>query len=81
MSLVEAATNVTVGYVLAILTQMLVFPWFGIDVGTGTHMAIGLVFLGVSLIRSYLLRRLFEGIAARHGASDNAAHDTRIDRG
>ncbi|WP_349665930.1 hypothetical protein [Phaeovulum sp. NW3] len=68
VSLVEAATNVAVGYFLAILTQIVVFPWFGIDVGVSTHMTIGLVFLGVSLIRSYLLRRLFEGIAARHGA-------------
>jgi hypothetical protein len=30
MSLVEAATNVVVGYVLAIITQVLVFPWFSI---------------------------------------------------
>lgn len=81
MSLVEAATNVGVGYVLAILTQIVIFPWFGIDVGAGTHMAIGLVFLGVSLIRSYLLRRLFEGIAVRHVASDNGSHDSRVDRG
>ncbi|MCL7466067.1 hypothetical protein MXB90_13515 [Phaeovulum sp. NW3] len=80
MSLVEAAANVTVGYALAILTQIVVFPWFGIDVGAGVHMTIGLVFLGVSLIRSYLLRRLFEGIAARHGAADNAAHDVRTNR-
>ena len=33
MSLVEAATNVVVGYVLAIATQIAVFPWFGIETG------------------------------------------------
>ena len=59
MSLVEAATNVTVGYVLAIGTQLLVFPWFGIEATLDEHLAIGLVFIGVSLARSYLLRRLF----------------------
>ncbi|SLN77991.1 DUF7220 family protein [Roseisalinus antarcticus] len=60
MSLIEAAANVVVGYVLAIATQIVVFPWFGIEAAIGEHLAIGLVFLAVSLIRGYLLRRLFE---------------------
>lgn len=64
MSLVEAATNVVVGYVLAILTQFAVFPWFGLEVALVDHLAIGLAFLGVSLVRGYLLRRLFERLRA-----------------
>jgi hypothetical protein len=60
MSLVEAATNVVVGYVLAVATQIVVFPWFGIDTGLAEHLTIGIAFVGVSLGRSYLLRRLFE---------------------
>ena len=60
MSLVEAATNVVVGYVLAIATQIVVFPWFGIEAALGEHLAIGLAFVGVSLARGYLLRRLFD---------------------
>ena len=60
MSLVEATTNVVVGYALAIATQMVVFPWFGIETGLAEHLTIGLAFVGVSLVRSYLLRRLFE---------------------
>lgn len=60
MSLVEAATNVAVGYGLAVITQIIVFPWFGLDAALGEHLAIGLAFVGVSLARSYLLRRLFE---------------------
>lgn len=65
MSLVEATANVVVGYVLAIATQILVFPWFGIRTGLAEHLAIGAVFVGVSLARSYLLRRLFEAILLR----------------
>ncbi len=65
MSLVEAATNVIVGYVLAIVTQIVVFPWFGIETELAEHMAIGIVFVGVSLVRGYLLRRLFEALQAR----------------
>ncbi len=47
MSLIEAATNVAVGYVLAILTQIVVFPWFGINTALGEHLTIGLAFVGL----------------------------------
>jgi hypothetical protein len=60
MSLVESITNVVVGYVLAIGTQLAVFPIFGIETGLREHMTIGLAFVGVSLARGYALRRLFE---------------------
>ena len=60
MSFVEAVINVVVGYLLAIVTQLAVFPLFGIEAALGEHLAIGAAFLSVSLARSYLLRRLFE---------------------
>ena len=59
MSLIEAVTNVAVGYGLAVITQVIVFPWFGLEAALGEHMAIGMAFVAVSLARSYLLRRLF----------------------
>ena len=62
MSFVEAATNVVVGYVLAILTQLAVFPLFGLEAALGEHLAIGMAFVAVSLVRGYTLRRLFERI-------------------
>jgi len=62
MSLVEAATNVVVGYVMAILTQIIVFPWFGLEAALREHLAIGAAFVAVSLVRGYVLRRLFEGL-------------------
>jgi hypothetical protein len=65
MSLVEAVANVIVGYALAIATQLAVFPLFGIEAALGDHLAIGLAFVGVSLARSYALRRLFGRIRAR----------------
>ncbi len=64
MSFVEATTNVVVGYILAILTQLAVFPLFGLEAALGEHLAIGMAFVAVSLARSYLLRRLFERIRA-----------------
>lgn len=65
MSLIEAGTNVVVGYVLAILTQLLIFPVFGMEAALSEHMAIGLAFVGVSLARGYLLRRVFERLRVR----------------
>ena len=65
MSMVEAAANVAVGYVLAIATQIVVFPWFEIETGLAEHLTIGLAFVGVSMVRGYLLRRLFEEIRMR----------------
>lgn len=59
MSLSEAITNVAVGYALAVVTQMLVFPWFGLHASIGDNLALGLVFTAVSLMRGYTLRRLF----------------------
>lgn len=60
LSLFEAITNVAVGYVLAVFTQIVVFPWFGIHPSLGENLAIGSIFTGISLLRSYALRRLFE---------------------
>ena len=60
LSLVEAITNVAVGYVLAVITQIVVFPWFDIHPSLGENLAIGSLFTGISLLRSYALRRLFE---------------------
>lgn len=59
-SLIEAITNVVVGYALAVLTQVVVFPWFGLEVSLSENLAIGALFVAISLVRSYALRRLFE---------------------
>ena len=59
-SLIEASTNVVVGYALAVLTQIVVFPWFGLQVPFRDNLAIGAMFVIISLLRNYALRRLFE---------------------
>ncbi len=59
ISLVEAVTNVTVGYALAVAAQNAVFPSFDLHPSFGENLAIGALFTGISLLRSYTLRRLF----------------------
>ena len=51
MSLVEAVTNIVVGYGLAVLTQIIVFPLFGLHASLSENLLIACVFVGVSLIR------------------------------
>ena len=65
MSMVEAVANVAIGFGVAIGTQALGFPGFGIEIGAGSHLALGGGFTGVFLIRSYALRRLFEELRMR----------------
>ena len=62
MSLVEAITNVVVGYGVAVFTQILIFPIFGLHTTLAQNLQMGLLFTGVSIIRSFLLRRLFEAV-------------------
>ena len=61
MSFVEAVTNIVVGYGLAVLTQIIVFPLFGLHASLSENLVIGCFFVAVSLIRSFAIRRLFNG--------------------
>lgn len=55
MSAAEAVANVVVGYGVAVATQIAVFPLFGMQT------TIGGIFTVVSIVRSYVLRRVFNG--------------------
>ncbi len=68
MSLVESLANVLVGYVVAVVTQMAVFPLFGLAVTVTENLLIGLIFTVVSIVRSYALRRGFEALRVRQSA-------------
>lgn len=69
MSLAESLINVAIGYEVALLTQVLVFPLFGIDLPISDGMAIAAIFTAVSIARSYVLRRLFNWIHCRKALS------------
>ena len=72
MSLVESLANVLVGYGVAVLTQVVVFPLFGLHVPLADNLLIGIVFTGVSLVRSYALRRSFEALRVRQTACNSS---------
>jgi hypothetical protein len=65
MSLIEALANVAVGYGVAVVTQMLIFPVFGLHTTLVQNLKMGGIFTIVSLARSFALRRLFEALRVR----------------
>ena len=58
-SLVEATVNVLVGLAISIAANLLVLPQFGYSPGLREATEIGVIFTGISLVRSYMLRRWF----------------------
>ena len=74
MSLVEAMANVVVGYGVAVVTQILIFPVLGLHATLAQNLKMGLVFTGISIIRSFALRRLFERIRVSSRSGDRAGH-------
>ena len=61
----ESVANVAIGYVVAIASQLAIFPLFGIHIPLGDNLLIGLWFTAISIVRSYVLRRWFNKFTAR----------------
>lgn len=58
-SAIESGFNITLGFIVAVLAQMVIFPWFDINVTMSDNIYIATAFTVVSFIRSYLIRRAF----------------------
>lgn len=58
-SAVEAITNTLIGFVINFSANLIVLPMFDMKVTPSKALGIGVVFTGISLIRSYVLRRHF----------------------
>ena len=65
MSAVESLSNIAIGMTIAYVTQVIVFPIFGIHVPPSSHIGIVLIFTAVSFIRSFCFRRVFNWIDNR----------------
>lgn len=70
-SFIEALTNVAIGYGVALLSQLAVFPLFGIHIPLSSNLWIGAWFTVISLVRSYIVRRWFN--ARIHAAANRLA--------
>ena len=61
-SFAEAWLNVAVGFAINWTANMLVFPLFGFDITAGQAFMVGIIFTVISVARSYVLRRWFNGL-------------------
>ena len=61
-SLIESIINVATGYSVALASQLLIFPVFGIHIALSDNILIGAFFTAISIVRSYFVRRLFNHI-------------------
>ena len=77
MSLVEAVTNVIIGYGAAVAAQILVFPVFGLQMTWSENLKLAAAFTLISIIRSFALRRLFETIRTRKAERKTGARAGR----
>lgn len=64
-SLLEAITNVAVGFGINLLGQMVIFPILGILVSFSDNLKVAVFFTVLSVARTYVLRRLFNGVTSK----------------
>lgn len=58
-SFIESMANVFIGYVVSLLVQLVVYPLFGASFSFIQNIQIGLIFMAVAIVRSYIIRRWF----------------------
>lgn len=60
-SLVEVCTNISIGWVVSFIMQLIVFPQYDINLSFLDHIKISVLFTVVSIARGYIIRRWFNG--------------------
>ena len=61
-SIIEAVSGTVIGLVTSFLIQIVIYPILDIPVSIGQNVIITLVFFVASIVRGYLVRRLFNMI-------------------
>lgn len=61
-SFIESIVNILIGYGVAVGSQILIFPAFGVHIPISDNLMIGLWFTAISIVRSYTVRRVFNGL-------------------
>lgn len=62
---VEAVIGTLIGFAVGVLTQVIVMPFYGIELNLTQNMSLCAVFTVVSLLRGYIVRRWCENHLSR----------------
>lgn len=58
-SFIEALTNTAIGYGINYAANLIIFPFFGMHISPKANIILGLIYTGISIVRGYILRRVF----------------------
>lgn len=72
-SFIEAWMQTFIGYFINLIVQLIVYPFYGATFTFWQNIQIGLVFMVVSILRGYVIRRWFN--ARIHSAAQRLAGD------
>jgi hypothetical protein len=61
-SIAEAWANIAIGFSINYFANLLIFPLFGMHISAGDNFLLGCIYTIISLVRSYVLRRWFNGL-------------------
>lgn len=61
-SIAEAWANIAVGFTINYCANLLIFPLFGMHISALNNFWMGCIYTAISLVRSYVLRRYFNGL-------------------
>jgi len=64
-SAIESAINIAIGFGVALGSQLVIFPLYGVHVPIETDLAITCWFTLISFARSYFIRRIFNGLSVK----------------
>ena len=59
MSLIETLASTAIGYLVAVASQLVIFPLFDMHIALSDNLLIGAMFTVISIIRGYCVRRMF----------------------
>jgi len=62
LSLTESLTNTFSGLIISFIIQLIIYPAMNIPVKLHQNIIITIVFTGASILRSYIIRRIFNNI-------------------
>jgi len=65
-SLIESITNTFVGFIISLLIQLIIYPTMGIPVTFKQNIIITVIFTVASILRGYILRRIFNKPVVQH---------------
>lgn len=67
-SLIEACINVAIGFAINFAANLVILPLFGWQVTVTQNLALGAIYTGISIARSYAVRRWFNARIAKAAA-------------